>query len=240
MKSSFSIAKSTYSWVWLSKILILKSLLPILFICLVAVYFDSIPLIFISLILGCYYTATIMVQVHRTIISGISADDIKMFPKIEKTFFLYLGAWFVLSIVEKIYDKIMDRILFDANLFLGIIGIILSLVFVYVGTRVYLLFPILAVKNKLDFRLAFFLSKDKFWIIFNSFLLMLLPLIIFFMAMFGLIVLVLEGLNADFHWQMVGLFGLYFVTFTIFNIHYSLLFLELDKDQKTQMLSKTN
>ena len=232
MKSSFSIAKSTYAWVWVAKILILKALFPILLICLVAVYFESMPLIFISFILGFYYTATIMVQVHRTIISGISTDHIRLFPKIEKTFFLYLAVWFFLNAVETFVEKTIAKMPFGIEITLGLIGL-------YVITRAYLIFPILAVKNKLDFRFAFYLSKDKFWLIFNSILLMTLPLIIFIMAIGGLIFLVFSGLiflvfsdlNSD-NFGMVFGIGIYFVAFTTINIHYSVLFLELSKDQK--------
>ena len=224
MKSSFSIAKSTYAWVWVAKILILKALFPILLICLVAVYFESMPLIFISFILGFYYTATIMVQVHRTIISGISPDHIRLFPKIEKTFFLYLAVWFFLNAVETFVEKTIAKMPFGIEITLGLIGL-------YVITRAYLIFPILAVKNKLDFRFAFSLSKDKFWLIFNSILLMTLPLIIFIMAISGLIFLVFSDLNSD-NFGMVFGIGIYFVAFTTINIHYSVLFLELSKDQK--------
>lgn len=230
MKSSFNIAKSTYVWMWFHKFLILKFTLPILFISLISVYFNTLPVIIISVLVGSYYMATVMVQIHRTIILSVSADHIKMFPKIEKTFFLYIGVWFFLNAIENIHEKIMVKMPFDSTVSI-LIEITFGLIFAYVITRAYLIFPIMAVKNRVDFHSAFLLSKKNFWTIFNSNLLLILPLIVLLTVVIASLFLVFSSLNSDYNWAMAGFVGLYFLIFTAINIHYSLLFLELDKDQ---------
>ena len=194
-----------------------------------ATYFGEISLTIICAIAGLYIASTSIVQIHRSIILDTSVDQIVVFPKIEKTFFLYLGTWFIVAFIDNVIDKILNSLLVESGAAI-IIYIILTIVFIHVIARAYFIFPIVAVNNKIDFKFAFSISKNRFWTIFNSTLLMLVPALLLIILIFAAVIFAIGSLKLDFNLIIPMYVSIYFMTITAINIHYSVLFKELTKN----------
>ena len=198
---------------------------------IIATYFGEISLTIICALAGFYVASTSIVQIHRSIILDTSADQIVVFPKIEKTFFLYLGTWFVVASIDKIIDNIANFLLVESGAAI-ILYLILTIVFIHVLARVYFIFPIVAVNNKIDFRFAFSISKNRFWTIFNSTLLMLIPALILIILIFVAVIFAMGNLKLNFNFLIPMSVFSYFMSITVINIHYSILFKELTKNHE--------
>ena len=206
---------------------------------IIATYFGEISLTIICALAGFYVASTSIVQIHRSIILDTSADQIVVFPKIEKTFFLYLGTWFVVASIDKIIDNIGNFLLVESGnsgftAFSGaiILYYILTIVFIYIIARAYFIFPIVAVNNRIDFRYAFAISKNKFWKIFNSTLLMILPALVLIILIFVAVIFAMGNLKLNFNFLIPMSVFSYFMSITVINIHYSILFKELTKNHE--------
>ena len=231
MKSAYSIAKLTYAWIWSAKVTILKLFIPIILMSIIATYFGEISLTIICALAGLYVASTSIVQIHRSIILDTSADQIVVFPKIEKTFFLYLGTWFIIAFINQVVENLSTFLLDESGAAI-VLYIILTLVFIHVITRAYFIFPIVAVNNKIDFSFAFSISKNKFWMIFNSFLLMIIPVFLLIIFIFFAGILTLGSFGFGFNWIIPMYVSFYFMMITTINIHYSLLFKELSTNHE--------
>jgi hypothetical protein len=229
LKSAYSLAKLTYAWVWSTKLTILKLFIPIFLMSIIATYFGNMFLIIICAIAGFYVASTSIVQIHRSIILDTSADQIVVFPKIEKTFFLYLGTWFIIATINQIVETLSTFLLDESGAAI-VLYILLTLVFIHIIARAYFIFPIVAVNNKIDFRYAFSISKNKFWMVFNSTLLMILPALVLIIFIFASVIIGMGTLKLDFNLIIPMYVFSYFMSITVINIHYSILFKELTKN----------
>ena len=198
---------------------------------IIATFIGNIFLIIICALAGFYIASTSIVQIHRSIILDTSADQIVIFPKIEKTFFLYLGTWFIIATINQIVETLSTFLLDDSGAAI-VLYILLTLVFIHVITRAYFIFPIVAVNNKIDFRYAFSISKNKFWKIFNSSLLMILPAFVLIIFILASVIIAIGALELDFNLIIPMYVSFYFISITAINIHYSILFKELTKNHE--------
>ena len=198
---------------------------------IVATFIGNIFMIIICALAGFYVASTSIVQIHRSIILDTSADQIVVFPKIEKTFFLYLGTWFIIATINQIVETLSTFLLDDSGAAI-VLYILLTLVFIHVITRAYFIFPIVAVNNKIDFRYAFSISKNKFWKIFNSSLLMILPAFVLIIFILASGIIAIGALELDFNLIIPMYVSFYFISITAINIHYSILFKELTKNHE--------
>jgi len=232
-KSSWQLSKESYAWIWDNLSVIIKFLIPTSIIIVIGSYIFwnlSNPLIAIIIyLLGLYFVCSSMVQIHRMIVLNESGkkNKLDLFPKPEKSFFIYFGVWCVLNFLNTLSDRIIENSQIPL-----LISIFIIIAILYIIIRGYLIFPAVAVNKDITHVLN--ISQNKFWKISLSSLYIILPMfVISFIFIF--IFLITLGVLDPIYFNLFGyplFFILFVLNFIIINIHYSILFLEFENQLK--------
>ena len=151
-----------------------------------------------------------------------------LFPKPEKTHFLYLLAFGILNLIntkiDPVMEMIVDNILTPNPTWMGIIFGFIIIIFitcllVYITVRLYFIFPYISINKKFD--TLFVISKGFFWRIFNSTAIVYLPLIPIIYILNLIFILYFKDL-----FIFIYLLNFY-LALTLINIHYSIISKEL-------------
>ena len=230
MLSSWQISKKTFSWVLENKYELFKVNLPLIFVfilMLLAKLMKSDLFLLLVFIQMWFFTVSI-IQIHRKILLDNQKHPMLLFPKPEKTHFAYLVAFGILNFINTKMDPFYDMIFANIispdptwmELIFGfLIVILITCLICYILVRFYFIFPYISINKKFD--TFFMISKGFFWRIFNSSLIVYLPLIPIIFILNLIYILYFKDL-----FMFIYLLNFY-LALTMINIHYSIISKEL-------------
>jgi hypothetical protein len=230
MLSSWQISKKTFSWLRENKLELLKVNLPLIFVFIVMLFAKLIKsdlYLLLNFFQMWFFTVSI-IQIHRKILLDNQKYQMLLFPKPEKTHFVYLLAFAVLNFINTKIDPVMEMIVGNIltpnptwiELIFGFIIIIfITCLLVYITVRFYFIFPYISINKKFD--TLFVISKGFFWRIFNSTAIVYLPLIPIIYILNVIFILYFKDL-----FMFIYLLNFY-LALTLINIHYSIISKEL-------------
>jgi len=165
-KSALRLYLATIGLFWREKLQILRLLSPILIFALVWIAFPFtstgiVPLVLIYCV-GLYSFVTCTVQMHRNIILDQDFHDSKIFPKIQKVHFQYLGILILFRIISVLLEKTVE---FESPdpIFAVVIPIAVIVASLYL-TRFYFILPASTVGSGLNYILEITSGRLlRFW-----------------------------------------------------------------------------
>ena len=227
----------TYGWIWQNRSLVLYALIPF-FISTIVPFLALINPMEIGLfspylLLPWWFFVVAMVQIHQNIILG---TNIKLFPKPEKSYFVYLIFWGLLNFFEKLSERFSNEF---ANTSSVIGNTIISFLFIgivtYLFLRFYFVFPMIAVREELSKVIK--ISENESWKILKANFYTIVPVLIIAWIMnilltifFTMIVSVSARIYFIDVYTIIILY-LKFLFFLFLNILYSKMYLEF-RDKK--------
>ncbi len=237
MLSSWQITKKSYLWIWLNKITLLSLLNPAIIVaCLLGLLLLPSPLglggrqtmgMFLAFYVGVYFFCTAMVQIHRCIILSIPLNEMKRYPKPEKTFFVYFIATVILTLYmdQATYFILLVKSAHGWQFWLGYPLVIFGII--VIPAWLHTVFPSIAVKTNLGKQLShgFLISKNRFWVIFKSYCMLCFPMFLLQLALTSTLSIISEDL------RLFSFSILYVFKWAIVYVLYSFLFLEFSKPE---------
>jgi len=210
---SFDLVLVSYVWLWNNKPEVGKIALPVLFLIFTTQFINNELLLIFIYLIGVWLVSSSMIQLHRFILLEKDKSSIKILAQPSRLDFIYLFVWFLLTIIENIFERVIDQISGYSGPF-EILIIILSIILsIYVFGRSYMIFPAVSVGK--DFSFAWKLTNKK-----GRVLLTIASLFIFLIPMFLFLAFMLMLVGPNLYLILASIF----LNMVFVNAHYSHLF----------------